>query len=128
MRLAHEAPAGAQEIVAVTSRPKVAAREAYLAVLHAARAVIFDRTGKVAKTHTGTHSEIGRLAHTDRRIDPTFARFLKSAFDAKLFADCGQGRPVATTTDEARTFVATAARLVAHAEWLLAQPEPPPAA
>lgn len=122
MQLAREALEGAEEIVSNTSRPKVAAREAYLAVLHAARAVIFERTGKIAKTYVGTHSEIGRLAHTDPRIDPAFGRFLKTAFDAKLFADYGQGRPVATTIPEARAFVATAQTLVAHAEWLLAQP------
>jgi hypothetical protein len=32
----------------------VAAREAYMAAFHAAQALIFERTGKPAKTHNGT--------------------------------------------------------------------------
>ena len=32
-----------------------AGRNAYLAAFHAARALIFERTGKVAKTHRGVH-------------------------------------------------------------------------
>ena len=34
----------------------VAAREAYMAAFHAAQALIFERTGKPAKTHNGTQS------------------------------------------------------------------------
>jgi uncharacterized protein (UPF0332 family) len=127
MQLAREALAGAEQILARTNLTEVTAREAYLAALHAARAVIFDLTGKVSKTHSGTLSEIGRLAQADARIDPQFAKFLKAGFDAKLHADYGEGRPMAPTADDARRFVTTATRLVAHAEWLLAQPEPPAA-
>ncbi len=126
LQLAKEALAGAEEILALTTRAKVVAREAYIAALHAARAVIFERTGKVSKTHSGTHSEIGRLAHLDATIDPQFSHFLKAAFDAKINSDYGEGKSKISTMDDARYFVATATRLVAHAEWLLAQ-EPPPA-
>jgi uncharacterized protein (UPF0332 family) len=120
--MAREALAGADEILANTSLTKIAAREAYVAALHAARAVIFERTGRVAKTHTGTHTEIGRLARSDPRIDSQFAPFLKAAFDAKINSDYGEGRAVATTIEDARAFVATATRLVTHAEWLLSEP------
>ena len=34
-----------------------AGRAAYLAAFHAAQAIIFDRTGKVVKTHRGVQSE-----------------------------------------------------------------------
>lgn len=48
--------ADAQKIAALPL-PHVAAREAYLAVFHAAEACIFEQTGKVAKTHRGVRSE-----------------------------------------------------------------------
>ena len=34
-----------------------AGRNAYLAAFHSAQALIFDRTGKAAKTHQGVHTE-----------------------------------------------------------------------
>jgi uncharacterized protein (UPF0332 family) len=52
-----------------------AGRNAYLAVFHAAQAVIFERTGKVAKTHRGVHSEFARLAKDDPNIDKAFQSF-----------------------------------------------------
>ena len=41
-----------------------AGRAAYLAALHAAQALIFERTGRVAKTHRGVHGQFLRLAPT----------------------------------------------------------------
>ncbi len=102
-----------------------AARNAYLAALSAARALILARTGKVPKTHTGTRSELSRIAHADPRIDREFTRFLADGFELKSWADYDEGRRRILTTVETAEVVATAARLVAHAEWLLAQPEPP---
>jgi hypothetical protein len=34
--------------------------------------LIFERTGKVAKTHRGVHSEFARLAKDDPNIDKSF--------------------------------------------------------
>jgi uncharacterized protein (UPF0332 family) len=42
--------------IAAAEVPDVAAREAYLAVYHAASAYIFERTDKAAKTHRGVIS------------------------------------------------------------------------
>jgi uncharacterized protein (UPF0332 family) len=42
-----------------------AGRAAYLASFHAAQAVIFERTGKVVKTHRGVQSEFLRLTKDD---------------------------------------------------------------
>ena len=47
--------AGAQQIAALPLS-HVAAREAYLALFHAAEAYIFEQTGRVAKTHRGVRS------------------------------------------------------------------------
>jgi uncharacterized protein (UPF0332 family) len=49
-----------------------AGRNAYLAVFHAAQALIFERTGKAAKSHRGVQSEFHRLARTTRNIDNSF--------------------------------------------------------
>jgi hypothetical protein len=43
--------------IATLPLPHVAAREAYIAVFHAAEAYIFEHTGKVAKTHRGARTE-----------------------------------------------------------------------
>lgn len=49
-----------------------AGRNAYLAAFHAAQALIFERTGKIAKTHQGVHSEFSLLAKDDPNIDKSF--------------------------------------------------------
>ncbi len=115
----------AEEILDRTKLFAVAARTAYLATLSAARAVIRRRTGRSPKTHSGTRSEISRLARADSRIDVTFSAFLAKGFELKSASDYGDQRADALTRLEAEEIVATATRLVAHAEWLLTQPEPP---
>jgi uncharacterized protein (UPF0332 family) len=65
---AHATLAGAQQI-ATLPLPHIAAREAYLAVFHAAEAYIFEHTGKVAKTHCGVRSEFARLAKAKAMSD-----------------------------------------------------------
>jgi uncharacterized protein (UPF0332 family) len=60
-----------------------AARTAYLAAFHAAQALIFERTGKVAKTHRGVRTAFARLAEKDRRVDRTLTRFLARVISVK---------------------------------------------
>jgi uncharacterized protein (UPF0332 family) len=60
--------------------PHVAAREAYLAVFHAAEAYIFEQTGKVAKTHRGVRSEFARLAKAEQRIGRDLVTFLGASW------------------------------------------------
>jgi len=45
-----------------------AGRAAYLAGYHAAQALIYDCTGREAKTHKGVHSQFNRLAKRDPRF------------------------------------------------------------
>jgi uncharacterized protein (UPF0332 family) len=117
--------ADAANALETSGRPKAIGRDAYFAVLAAARALIFHQTGKVVKTHAGARSEISRLAHHDPRIDRRFEPFLADGFELKSWADYGDGRPRNISSDVAQHMVATARELVDHAEWLLAQPEPP---
>ena len=54
-----------------------AARAAYLAAFHAAQAVIFERTGRVVKTHRGVQSEFLRLTKTTHSLRLTSGFFFR---------------------------------------------------
>lgn len=41
---------------------RIAGREAYLAAFHAAEALLYKRTGKLAKTHRGLRAQFARIA------------------------------------------------------------------
>lgn len=60
-----------------------AARAAYLAGFHAAQALLFERTARIAKSHSGLRTTFARLAKEDPRIDRHFTRFLARAYKAK---------------------------------------------
>jgi uncharacterized protein (UPF0332 family) len=47
--------------IAAIPLPKVAARCAYFAAFHAAESLIYELSGKIAKTHSGVRSEFSRL-------------------------------------------------------------------
>ena len=128
LRGAHALLSGAERVLERAGIAPIAAREAYLAALGAARAIIWERTGKVAKSHSGTHSEIARLAHMDKRIDAGFARFLAQGLRLKLAADYDVGERDDITAETAARCIADARRLIADAESLLAQPPEPPQA
>jgi hypothetical protein len=56
--------------IATLPLPHIAAREAYVAVFHAAEAYFFEQTGKVAKTHRGLRKEANLVS------DANSSRFL----------------------------------------------------
>ncbi len=66
-----------------------AARAAYLAGFHAAQALVFERTARIAKSHSGLRAAFARLAKDDPRIDRTFTRFLARAYKSKEITDYG---------------------------------------
>ena len=51
-----------------------AGRSAYLAGYQAAEALIFERTGKVTKSHKGAHTEFARLTRDEPSIDSQVRR------------------------------------------------------
>jgi uncharacterized protein (UPF0332 family) len=83
--------------------PHIAAREAYLAVFHASEAYIFERTGKVAKTHRGVRSEFTPLARADQTISRDLITFLGAAYQFKTIADYAVGPAAAPISDEDAT-------------------------
>jgi uncharacterized protein (UPF0332 family) len=100
------------EKIAALPLPHVAAREAYLAVFHAAEAYIFEHTGKVAKTHRGVRSEFARLARAEPRIGRDLITF-GTAYQFKTRADYAVGSTTTPITpDEATAAIATTARFI----------------
>lgn len=69
--------------------PDVAARDAHLAAFHAAQSFLFDRTGKVAKTHPGVRSEFSRIAKDLPSVPADILSFLGDAYRHKEVADYG---------------------------------------
>jgi uncharacterized protein (UPF0332 family) len=67
-----------------------AGRNAYLAAYHAAQALLFERTGKPAKTHKGVHTEFSRLTMGVPDLDGLYV-FLSNAYNLKAVADYETG-------------------------------------
>ena len=101
-----------------------AARGAYLVGFHAAQAFIFDRTGKVAKTHNGVRSEFARLAKGEPCIDRAFPAFLGKAYELKTIADYEVDSSVTVSAEDAMAAIDTAVRFVECIAGLLERPGP----
>lgn len=89
-----------------------AGRAAYLAVLHAAQALIFERTGRVAKTHRGVHGQFLGLVAGEPDVDIELRRFLSEGYRLKAIADYEVGPEAVVPIQEAATAIETAARFV----------------
>jgi len=98
-----------------------AGRNAYLAAFHAAQAVIFERTGKAAKTHQGVHTEFSRLTRTEPGIEQDLRRFLTQAYNLKAVADYEMGEDSVVPLERAATAVLSAERFVDCMMWLLSE-------
>ena len=68
-----------------------AGRNAYLAAFHAAQSFIFERTGRIAKSHYGVHTEFSRLTKDDPNFPAEMRRFLAQAYNLKAVADYEMG-------------------------------------
>ena len=92
--------------------PRISGREAYLAAFHAAEALIFERTGKIARTHRGLRAQFARIAKDEPRIDRPLSEFLGRAYELKSLADYGTGTESDISRATAEAAVETAARFV----------------
>jgi uncharacterized protein (UPF0332 family) len=99
--------------------PDEAGREAYLAGLHAAQALIVESTGRVRNRHRGVQSELARLTKDMPDFDITIRTFLGYTYNLKAIADyqTGPGSKVSPelaieAIETARRFVAKMANLV----------------
>jgi uncharacterized protein (UPF0332 family) len=66
-----------------------AAKNAYAAVLNAARAVVFDKLGVAPKTHSGTRTKFFELVHGGLDFDRNVANLLLDGFETKQGIDYG---------------------------------------
>jgi uncharacterized protein (UPF0332 family) len=82
-----------------------AGRNAYLAAFHAAQGFIFERTGKVAKSHNGVHTEFNRVAKTEEGLDLEIRRFLPQAYNLKAVADYEMGPESEVPLDRAASAI-----------------------
>lgn len=92
--------------------PDEAGRAAYLAGFHAAQALIFESTGRTAKTHSGVQTEFARLVKDDPRFDLEQRRFLGRAYALKAIADYETGPGSLVTPAQAAEAIHTAGRFV----------------
>lgn len=89
-------------------------------MFHAAQALIFEQTGKVAKTHQGVQSEFHRLAQHEPRLDKAFAPFLNQAYNLKAVADYETGPDSDIPPERSAVALETATRFVDGITGLLA--------
>jgi uncharacterized protein (UPF0332 family) len=99
-----------------------AGRSAYLAALHAAQALIFERTGKVASSHGGINSQFNLVTRDDPRVDTELRRFLPFAYDLKALADYEAGPGSVIPTERVEAALVTATRFIDVVAELLAKP------
>ena len=101
----------ARKVIAI-GLATIAARSAYYAAFHAAEAFIIERTGKVAKSHSGVRSEFGRLAKDTPALDKTYSTFLAKAYSYKEIGDYRVDQGAVVTDTEANDAIEMATRFV----------------
>ena len=97
-------------------------RGAYLAAFHAAQAFMFERTGKITKTHKGVHTEFARLVNAGSELDGGLPAFLQRAYNLKAVADYETGPDSEITRERAAVAADGAAAFVEAIRNALALP------
>jgi uncharacterized protein (UPF0332 family) len=98
---------------------EAAGRTAYLAGFHAAQALIFERTGKVLKTHNGVRTEFLRLTKDEPRIDADLRAFLSQSYNLKTIADYDTSPESDVSPDRATAALDAGKHFVGHVETLI---------
>lgn len=81
----------------------LAGRQAYIASLTAARALIYERTGKSSKTHKGVKSVMHQMVREGLPIDRALLVALEYGFELKNTADYGDSESISVAeADRAR--------------------------
>ena len=113
----------AKKILAINI-PRQAARLAYYAQFHAAQALIFERSNKVAKSHKGVDKEFHRLALAEPTFTFGLAATLSAAYHFKQVADYEAGPVGAVTVADGGDAIAAAELFVMSVRRAIA-PLPP---
>ena len=107
------------EVVAAIGENDAAGRAAYMAGFHAAQALIFQREGKIYKTHDGVQSEFRRLTRHDARLDARLHAFLSWAYNLKALADYEIGPGSEVSPERAAEAINAASRFIAVIELMI---------
>jgi uncharacterized protein (UPF0332 family)/predicted nucleotidyltransferase len=97
-----------------------AGRLAYAAAFNAAQALIFERSGRVVKTHKGVRSRFSQLTKDEPSIDAGLRQFLHEGFELKRKADYFEPGDEEVSSEQAADAIETAARFVEGVATLLA--------
>lgn len=109
-------------MVAALPLARAAARSAYYAAFHASEAFIVDRTGRIAKTHRGVHSEFARLIKDRAEDDRRLGRTLPDGYRYKELADYSVDPDAVITDRDAAEMIDAATRFVVRVTELLTAP------
>ena len=93
-----------------------AGRAAYLVAFHAAQALIFERTGKSAKTHRGIAGQFIQLAG---ELDKELRSFLAKSYNLKAVADYETGEASDVPIERAREALDTAEKFLSAIKGML---------
>jgi len=111
---------GRAQVMLTAALHEDAGRAAYLACFHVAQGYIFERTGKVSKTHRGVQTEFLRLTRSRDGMDEDLRRFLSQAYEYKSIADYFSGSVGTVSAEDAAAAILTAKRFVAQVASLIA--------
>ncbi len=98
---------------------KAAARSAYYAAFHAAEALIVERSGRIAKTHSGVRTMLADILANATSDQRALLSFLARAYKFKEIGDYGVGEGAVVTEAEATEVVEGAGRFIALVTSLL---------
>jgi uncharacterized protein (UPF0332 family) len=111
---------GDADIMLAAGLNDAAGRTAYLAGFHAPQALIFERVGKVFKSHAGVQTEFLRLTKGDPTVVGEPRAFLSRTYNLKAIADYETGPGSEISPERATEAIAAGKRFVAHLTDLVA--------
>jgi uncharacterized protein (UPF0332 family) len=116
----------AHELFGVHHWPDETGRAAYLAGVYVARALIFETTGKITKSHKRARTEFARLTKEDPRFDRELRAFPGRAFNLKKLADYDTGPGSEVSLERATEAISIAQRFYDCVVNIIPPTEPEP--
>jgi uncharacterized protein (UPF0332 family) len=99
-----------------------AARMAYIAQFQAARALIFERTGRMPKTHNGVKTLFSDLARSESVLPRGLSRNMAAAYKFKETVDYALDNDSGVSKEDATDALEAAEKFVEAIERVLADP------
>jgi uncharacterized protein (UPF0332 family) len=96
-----------------------AARMAYIAQFQAARALIFERTGRMPKTHNGVKAVFSDLARAEAGLPRSLSRNMAAAYKFKETVDYALGNELGVSQEDATDAIKAAEEFLDAVELVL---------